>query len=334
MSTGDNTLTDAKVRIITNSDIRFEGTLYKINASEKTIALKDVTSFGTEDRRAERAVPPSSLVYEYLVFRSVEIKDLIVLKNNGTDPREPESKVVVDNKSALTETRSEKTNAREERGREQTSYSKSGRFDFEEMVNKFDKIERSKDDAKDKYKANKYEENDFFDKISTSVNSTERREIEDFKDKKLSQETFGHMPRHGNSNNNNNNYDRNRDRDRNYGSNNRGGYSNHYSEQRQERGGGGYTSRYNDRQQDRYPGSNYYQGDRRNDGYQNGYQNGYQGGYQKSDRTNKNYQTNDRRQDNRNDYYQPEERGNNQNFKKRPQQKNNEAKFVYVKKED
>jgi len=32
--------------------------------------MKNVTSFGTEDREADNFIPPSDLIYEYIVFRS------------------------------------------------------------------------------------------------------------------------------------------------------------------------------------------------------------------------------------------------------------------------
>lgn len=77
----DNQLEDKKVRIITHSNLRFEGNLYQINAEEKTIALKNVKNFGTEDRNVEKFVPPNNLVYEFIVFRSTEIQNLIVLND-------------------------------------------------------------------------------------------------------------------------------------------------------------------------------------------------------------------------------------------------------------
>ena len=46
----ENKLNEQPVRIITYSNIRFEGTLYQINPKEKTIALKNVKNYGTEDR--------------------------------------------------------------------------------------------------------------------------------------------------------------------------------------------------------------------------------------------------------------------------------------------
>lgn len=81
----ENKLNESKVRILTHSNLRFEGTLYQINANEKTIALKNVRNFGSEDREVEKFVPPNNLIYEFIVFRSTEIQNLIVLTEKEGD---------------------------------------------------------------------------------------------------------------------------------------------------------------------------------------------------------------------------------------------------------
>ncbi|KAI9359304.1 Scd6-like Sm domain-containing protein [Zopfochytrium polystomum] len=68
------------ISLISKSDIRYVGVLHSINQQESTVALQN-WSFGTEDRRdnpAER-IPHSQHIFEYIVFRGSDIKDLQVV---------------------------------------------------------------------------------------------------------------------------------------------------------------------------------------------------------------------------------------------------------------
>jgi protein LSM14 len=67
-----------KISLISKSEIRYEGILYTIDPKESTIALAKVRSYGTEERPAERQVPPREEIFEYIIFRAGDIKDLIV----------------------------------------------------------------------------------------------------------------------------------------------------------------------------------------------------------------------------------------------------------------
>lgn len=70
----------SRISLTSKSAIRYEGTLYTIDTSEATVALKDVRSFGSENRqRAGGYVAPSADVYDYIIFRGPDIAELNVI---------------------------------------------------------------------------------------------------------------------------------------------------------------------------------------------------------------------------------------------------------------
>lgn len=77
-----NPLLGNHISLISKKNIRYEGILYSINESNSTLALQNVTSFGTEGR--EKADPstafvaPQEGIHAYLLFRGCDIKDLHV----------------------------------------------------------------------------------------------------------------------------------------------------------------------------------------------------------------------------------------------------------------
>mmetsp|Transcript_106921 Transcript_106921/g.190064 ORF Transcript_106921/g.190064 Transcript_106921/m.190064 type:complete len:417 (+) Transcript_106921:103-1353(+) len=75
----------SKISLISNSNIRYEGILYTINTQESTIALQSVRSFGTEGRKVPE-IPPSSEIYDFIIFRGQDIKDLTVLEGGSGGP--------------------------------------------------------------------------------------------------------------------------------------------------------------------------------------------------------------------------------------------------------
>ncbi|KAK9484232.1 Scd6-like Sm domain-containing protein [Lipomyces starkeyi] len=70
----------SRISLFSNSDIRYVGVLHEIDADASTLTLKDVRSFGTEGRRGKPAeeIPATDNVYEFIVFRGSEVKDLVI----------------------------------------------------------------------------------------------------------------------------------------------------------------------------------------------------------------------------------------------------------------
>lgn len=76
----------SKISLITTSDIRYEGILYTLNREESTIAVQNVRSFGTEGRRIPE-VPMSNEIYDFIIFRGKDLKDLTVLQGAPEPPQ-------------------------------------------------------------------------------------------------------------------------------------------------------------------------------------------------------------------------------------------------------
>ncbi|KAI1811009.1 Scd6-like Sm domain-containing protein [Poronia punctata] len=79
----------ARISLISKSDIRYSGVLHEINSEESTVSLENVKSYGTEGRRGNPAeeVAASDQMYEYIVFRGSDVKDLRI-EQTPTAPKE------------------------------------------------------------------------------------------------------------------------------------------------------------------------------------------------------------------------------------------------------
>ncbi|KAK6534320.1 hypothetical protein TWF281_005646 [Arthrobotrys megalospora] len=68
----------SRISLISRSDIRYVGTLHQIDSENSTVGLENVTNHGTEGRCADPAneVDGTDEVYDYIVFRGSDVKDL------------------------------------------------------------------------------------------------------------------------------------------------------------------------------------------------------------------------------------------------------------------
>jgi protein LSM14 len=79
--------------------LSYVGTLHKIDSENSTVALEQVVSYGTEGRRPDDEVAPTDIVYDYIVFRGSDVKDLrieeISKENQPPKPQVPDDPAIL-----------------------------------------------------------------------------------------------------------------------------------------------------------------------------------------------------------------------------------------------
>jgi len=66
-----------RISIISKHNIRYEGYLSGYDPQQQVVTLSTVQQWGTEDRETNEFKPPSSDLYEYIIFRGTDIKDIV-----------------------------------------------------------------------------------------------------------------------------------------------------------------------------------------------------------------------------------------------------------------
>lgn len=79
------------VTLISSLEVRYEGILFTIDPNESTVALQNVKCLGTEDRQppGEKAIPKSDTIYEFIIFRGVNIKSISCVDPPAEPERQP-----------------------------------------------------------------------------------------------------------------------------------------------------------------------------------------------------------------------------------------------------
>ena len=86
---------------ISNPTSSYVGTLHEISSENSTVALENVTSYGTEGRRREEEIPPNlESIYEYIVFRGSDVKDLRI-EEGPKEVKKPEPPKMPDDPAIL-----------------------------------------------------------------------------------------------------------------------------------------------------------------------------------------------------------------------------------------
>ncbi|XP_046447633.1 protein LSM14 homolog A-like isoform X5 [Daphnia pulex] len=82
-------LLGSKISLISKSEIRYEGILFTLNPNESTLALAKVRMFGTENRPTDNPVAARDEVFEFIIFRGQDIKDIRLCEPPAPQPPIP-----------------------------------------------------------------------------------------------------------------------------------------------------------------------------------------------------------------------------------------------------
>jgi len=79
----------SRISLISNSKVRYEGTLYTVDPQGSTIALQNVKCMGTENRRVDKPVKYSNTIYEFMIFNGENVKNLELIEDAPNDLNDP-----------------------------------------------------------------------------------------------------------------------------------------------------------------------------------------------------------------------------------------------------
>ena len=173
----------SRISLISKSEIRYEGILDGIDPEEHTVSLSNVKSFGTEGRRGEgKDILPSNELYETIIFRGSDIKDLTVIQSTQPPREAPEVERPPARPRRVRNSRPRGVYG-ELRENAQDNPQFKEDFDFESSKIEREEVKNSDERAYDKKKG-------FFDNISSGANESEGR-FDRYRQKAKDSETFG-----------------------------------------------------------------------------------------------------------------------------------------------